>query len=637
MTIRKSVLSRRRLGLACAGWARAVELAVLCLLVASGLLLGPSAAAHAGAAAVLTAATTSVALEAHVEFLEDPGGRLSLAEVSAPQAAQQFAPAAAGSEINFGYSASAYWLRFTVVSGTAAPNWLLEIAFPSLDRIELYVPEGGGYRRLVVGDDLPFAARPLANRNFVIPLEIADGASATYYLRVSSSGSLTVPLRLWRPAAFARYSEDAYAGLSLYYGTLLALLLYNLLLYVSIRDRNYLVYTLFVACMAIGQLSLNGLGNQYVWPGWPAWGNVALPVGFAATGFFGALFTRGFLATRRTAPRLDRLVLLLMLAFAASAAATVLVSYRVGAILTSLGGLCFALTAVAAGIHCLRRGHPGARYFLLAWALLLGGVAVMAMRNLSWLPTNLFTSYAMQVGSAFEMLLLSFALADRINVLRQDKARAQVEALNAKQAIVDALRETERRLEARVASRTRELEDANARLRASEAEFRRMAHHDPLTGLANRLLLADRLEQAIDRAARSGRQVAVLTLDLDGFKPINDRHGHAAGDELLKTVAHRLQRALRAADTAARVGGDEFVLVLEDLESVAEAEKVAQKVLDQVAQPVALAGLTVGVTVSVGVALWPRDGNRCEALLEHADRAMYAAKSAGRNRFALVG
>lgn len=606
------------------------------MLTAGVLLLNPVSDARAAApAVVLTTATTSVPLAAHVDFLEDPGGSLSLSDVRAQPVAQRFAPVPAESEVNFGYSASAYWLRFTVIAGhAAAHDWLLEVAFPSLDRVELHRPAGAEYRQVIVGDAVPFAERPLANRNFVFPLHIADAEPQTYYLRITSSGSLTVPLQLWQPAAFSRYSENAYAGMSLYYGMLLALMLYNLLLYISIRDRSYLAYVLFVASMAVGQLSLNGLGNQYVWPAWPAWGNVALPVGFAATGFFGALFTRGFLATARTIPRLDKLIVLLIVAFAASALATLFVSYRVGAILTSISGLCFSLTAVAAGIRCLRRGQPEARYFLLAWTLLLIGVGVMAMRNLGWLPTNVLTSYAMQVGSAVEMLLLSFALADRINVLRHEKEQAQTDALQAKQATVDALRESERALEARVAARTRELEDANARLRESESQLKSLAHHDSLTGLANRLLLGDRLDQAIERAARNHEPVAILVLDLDGFKPINDQLGHAAGDDILKTIARRLQATVRAADTVARVGGDEFVVVLENLQSPHFAEHVAEKLVAELAQPVVLRGRSFRVTASVGIAIYPKDGSDRQALLEGADRAMYAAKNAGRNCYA---
>src|SRR5690606_34566319 len=135
-----------------------------------------------------------------------------------------------------------------------------------------------------------------------------------------------------------------------------------------------------------------------------------------------------------------------------------LLPYQTVAILVSVLGIAFSAVAVAGGVWCLRHGHPGARYFLLAWSLLLVGVAVLAMRNLGWLPTNGFTLNAMQIGSALEVLLLSFALAARINVMRREKDRANEAALAAKQEVVEALRDSEQRLEERVADRTRSLE-----------------------------------------------------------------------------------------------------------------------------------------------------------------------------------
>ena len=590
-------------------------------------LLSPAVLAQAPAPLRIAPEAASFSLAPHIAFFEDPEGQLTLQEVAGPERAAAFQPAAAGAEINFGYSASAYWLRFTLAPRMESPSdWLLEVAFPSLDRIEFHAPAGDGWQSATAGDLEPFAARPMAHRNFVFPLHLDGGQPHTFYLRIASAGSLTVPLRLWQPEAFALHNQTAYAALALYYGMLLALLLYNLLLYFSIGDRNYLTYVLFVASMAVGQLSYNGLGNQFLWPDWPAWGNVAFPAGFAATGFFGALFTRGFLDTPRNAPHFDRLVLGLAVFFALSALAPVLISYRAGAILTSLTGAIFSVVAVAAGIRCLQRDQAGARYFLLAWSLLLVGVAILGLRNLGWLPTNFFTSFTMQIGSALEMLLLSFALADRINGLRRDKERAQADALRIKQNLVEALQDSERQLELRVTARTAELKEANRKLQNA-------AHHDPLTGLANRLLLDDRLEHAITKAARGDRAMAILLLDLDNFKQVNDQYGHGAGDELLKAASRRLQKSVRAADTVARIGGDEFAIVLEELQSAVNVWPVAEKIITEITAPVLVDDQELMVTISIGIALFPGHGATIRELLKHADEALYAAKKQGRNRF----
>jgi diguanylate cyclase (GGDEF)-like protein/PAS domain S-box-containing protein len=158
-----------------------------------------------------------------------------------------------------------------------------------------------------------------------------------------------------------------------------------------------------------------------------------------------------------------------------------------------------------------------------------------------------------------------------------------------------------------------------------------LAHHDPLTQLPNRVLLADRVAQAISRAARSRLSVALLFVDLDDFKLINDLHGHAAGDQALREIARRLAGSVRDTDTVARHGGDEFVIALTDVGDAALVDSVAAKIADCLAPPLAIDGCgDLRVACSIGVALYPRDGDDYEALVRHADAAMYAAKKAGR-------
>ena len=171
----------------------------------------------------------------------------------------------------------------------------------------------------------------------------------------------------------------------------------------------------------------------------------------------------------------------------------------------------------------------------------------------------------------------------------------------------------------------------NALLENANEKLQHAATHDALTGLPNRVLLADRMSQAIARAARHEIRFAVLMVDLDRFKAINDSLGHIAGDELLLEVARRLSGLLRKDDTLARLGGDEFVLLVHEISTAEDAEVVARKVLSQVSQPLQLAGLDVHVSPSVGIALCPDDGVDAESLLQHADAAMYHAKKKGRN------
>ena len=160
-----------------------------------------------------------------------------------------------------------------------------------------------------------------------------------------------------------------------------------------------------------------------------------------------------------------------------------------------------------------------------------------------------------------------------------------------------------------------------------------IANHDPLTGLPNRILLTDRLKQAIANAERNRGLFAVCYLDLDGFKPINDRFGHAAGDQMLCEIAKRLQSVVRNNDTVARVGGDEFVVVLEEIKSRDECDVTLDRLLEAVGQPISVGNASANVTISIGYAIFPHEANDAESLLKLADQAMYLAKNSGKSFF----
>jgi diguanylate cyclase (GGDEF)-like protein/PAS domain S-box-containing protein len=173
----------------------------------------------------------------------------------------------------------------------------------------------------------------------------------------------------------------------------------------------------------------------------------------------------------------------------------------------------------------------------------------------------------------------------------------------------------------------------NSERKAVEDRLEYLAHYDSLTGLPNRSLLLDRLEQAIERAIRIGSKVALLYLDLDHFKLVNDTHGHSAGDELLKAVAQRMRTCVRAVDTIARLGGDEFVVLVPDASGSDDARIIAQKLLEVLNPPYAIEGHSAISTPSIGISIYPDDGGSAQDLMKHADTAMYQAKQGGHGSF----
>ncbi len=379
--------------------------------------------------------------------LEDPGARLSLDDILKPALQGQFMPVKAGATAtNFGLTQSAFWLRLVLDVQPGAPSqWMFEVAYPPLDQLQLYVSRpDGGFERQSGGDLQAFAERKVPHRNHVLPVMFQPGQANTVYLRVTSQGTVAAPVRLWQPAALWAHDQLEYSVLSLYFGMLIGLFLYNLLLFVSLRDRVYFFYVVFVAWIAVAQAALTGMGAQFLWPQWSWWVMVSISASNAASGVFGILFAREFLSSRATMPLLDKLLQVEVGLWLLTLIAALTLPYVISVWMVTVLAIVTVTSLVVVGILSVKRKHPGARYFLLAWAVLLLGVAVLALHNTGLLPSNRLTANALMVGSALEMVLLSFGLGNRINVAIAEKEQAQARS-QIDHAMVEALRESQER------------------------------------------------------------------------------------------------------------------------------------------------------------------------------------------------
>ncbi|HYF18481.1 MAG TPA: 7TM diverse intracellular signaling domain-containing protein [Ramlibacter sp.] len=411
------------------------------------VLLAVIAVARAAAAEVAIGGAPDYPLSRSFEVLEDPTGALTFADVQRPEVQARFRPLpVSGPGPNFGLTRSAYWLRVTLRAAPAAGgDWLLEVAYPPLDQVDVHLAGPAGVQRHAGGDRFAFDSRAVAHRNHVFPLRVEGGQPHTLYLRLQSEGTLSAPTRLWRPAALWSSDQASYAVLSLYFGLVAGLLLYNLLLFISVRDPAYLVYVAFAAAMGLGQAALNGLGAQYLWPRAEWWNSVSVPVGLTTAALFGLQFARSFLASGARMPVLDRLLLAQMGGWALALLAGLSLPYTVSAYMVTVLAVVSVVTMAIVGWLSVRRGYAGARYFCAAWALLLLGVVTLSLHNTGVLPSNPITSNALLIGSALEMVLLSFALGDRINVARRFKEQAQAR-IAAERAMVEALSQSQERL-----------------------------------------------------------------------------------------------------------------------------------------------------------------------------------------------
>nr|WP_315445988.1 7TM diverse intracellular signaling domain-containing protein [uncultured Pseudomonas sp.] len=377
--------------------------------------------------------TQSLPLGRSLQVFEDPSGQASIADVRAQAAAGNF-KAHDKATLNAGYSRSAFWLKIDLHYRPSNPaaqrSWLLELAYPPLDHLDLYLPDANGDYRLIrqTGDALPFASREISQNNYLFDLAFEPDQKQTVYLRLASEGSIQAPVTLWSSTAYLEDQPVRLYVLGIIYGVLLGMLVYNLFIYLSVRDTSYLYYIFYIASFGLYQLSVNGAAVEYFWPNNPWWANAATPFFIGCAGLFGSQFARSFLQTKTHSPWLDRLLIGLIAFGALVIGLSLMTSYALALRLATTLALTFTVVIFAAGILAWWRGLRVARYFIIAWsAFLLGGV-INTLMVLGLLPNVFLTMYASQIGSAIEVALLSLALADRINAMREQQAQTLYDA-----------------------------------------------------------------------------------------------------------------------------------------------------------------------------------------------------------------
>lgn len=377
--------------------------------------------------------TQSLPLGRSLQVFEDPSGQASIADVRAQAAAGNFKPHDKAT-LNAGYSRSAFWLKIDLhyrpTNPSAQRSWLLELAYPPLDHLDLYLPDAAGDYRLVrqTGDALPFASREIRQNNYLFDLAFKPDQQRTVYLRLSSEGSIQAPVTLWSSTAYLEDQPVRLYVLGIIYGVLLGMLVYNLFIYLSVRDTSYLYYIFYIASFGLYQLSVNGAAVEYFWPDNPWWANAATPFFIGCAGLFGSQFARSFLQTRNHSRWLDRLLIALIAFGAMVIGLSLMTSYGLALRLATTLALTFTVVIFAAGILAWWRGLRVARYFIIAWSAFLIGGIVNTMMVLGLLPNVFLTMYASQIGSAIEVALLSLALADRINAMREQQAQTLFDA-----------------------------------------------------------------------------------------------------------------------------------------------------------------------------------------------------------------
>ena len=510
---------------------------------------------------------------------------LQLAQAQALQAAGAF-HAGERAVLTLGIGAPAVWVHVPLSNPTGQPLPLrLTLGTTWLDHLDVYLVHGGiASAQWQTGDSYAHAPGLVPASGFVFTATVPAGRS-DLYLRVQTDDPLVLPIRLQADAVAAHGEVLLRYGYGFLYGFLMALAIYNGVLYTGLRERSYLYYAVLLLCFIMTNLGYSGHGAAWLWPDWPGFQRYIVLVLMVLYGCCGLLFASRFLALAEHAPRVLRMVQGLVLVVLALLILCLLWESQHAAALLAFNFLTlFSVLMVTLGIITIRHNRVIGRYFLAASCFGMLGMVLTTLATWGWLPFHAVTYHAAEVGVLIEATLLALALAAQVR--QHEVARQSAEQL---------------------------------------------AREDALTGLHNRRAFWELAEPIWFTAQRNSRALSLVMLDIDFFKQINDRYGHEVGDRVLVDVAQVLTESCRAGDLLVRWGGEEFLLFLPETD-LANALRLVERMRRLIAaRRLQVNHQQVTFTASFGVAALDVHATLRD-LIGEADERLYEAKATGRNR-----
>jgi EAL domain-containing protein (putative c-di-GMP-specific phosphodiesterase class I)/GGDEF domain-containing protein len=547
--------------------------------------------------------TPAANIQAHFQFWEDTTGEAVIDQVAVlPDERWELVP---NGSANFGLTPSAYWLRFSLSNQEQLNLHLIaELAYPQLDDVVFYVYAGGTQvKALKTGDSWPFYPRDVDHPSMLLRVPLAPEEMKTVYVRVATAGSMIVPLRIWREQAFFETAAYELKLHFFYYGSMLVIILINLAVYLSLREKLYLYYGLAISGYLLFFASINGFSFQHLYPQWPLLHAKALLVSIPALALFSLLFCREFLNTRIHSPRLDKVLIAMMVFELLFLFSAPFLDYYTGIQIASFSALFFFSLLLVAGPVVWLDGVRAGAFFTLAWTPLTIGVLATAGRALGVFPENFVTEYAMQIGSGLEAFILTLALADRLYREREDKIIAQAASL----------------------------QEAQSRNLAQNLLTQALAH-DPVTGLPNRNRFEWMVDQQLQQAPH--RRYMVGLARITRLDEINRTLGLARSEWIMKRVAEQMVdlaaglpfiQAVRddqgREERVYHLSGDCFCLLV-DVDKAGNDFSALNIALRQLAEPVWLDHLAIELHPRFGAASYPEHGRSAAELIRNAHVGM---------------
>ena len=368
---------------------------------------------------VIDESLASCSMGKHVQYLEDKDGSLNFEQVWKEE--QQWVDSKNDS-FNFGFTSSCYWMRFTIENRYKTNNTVyFEIDYPMIDYLDFYLPQKGKeYRHVAMGDHYPFYARKVIDRNFILKMNPDPGIHPVY-VRFKTTSSLNFKPILWSLDEFIKRENVILPLFWIYFGIMMVMAVYNFFLFISVRERSYFYYTLFIGVYILFQSTLNGFAFQYLWPNSVWWANNCLPFFILSSVVTAAIFVVSYVEGKRHFPRVYKLIVFVILLPLFLLSLTAFTGNYAVSIKISTGGAIYGAVSllIIGGGPLLSRSRE-ARYIMLAFVALVFGVSLYVMKTFGVLSANFLTNWSIQIGSSMVVVLFSFALADKINIMKKN-------------------------------------------------------------------------------------------------------------------------------------------------------------------------------------------------------------------------
>jgi hypothetical protein len=408
-------------------------------------------------------------------FYRDATNSISFWQISSHSFSNRFQQHTAYQNKDFVPDAS-YWIRLPIRHYAHSRKvWMLEFYDQTIDYIEAYVPQmDGSYQNVVMGDKRPFRQRPLRHKNFEIVLDIKADTMMYYYFRVQSHAFADLRIGVRSADRFIYYALNEYFLFGMFYGMILIISLYNFLVYLAIKEIKNIYYILYILSVAAYAMSYDGVGFQYLWPSHPEWNDYAVGVTLCSVILWSLVFTRRFLSTRANAPRLDRW---LMWMIGLRSAWFVVELVFLPHLLTYRDIEIIPLSLIFyTGIAVWNKGYRPARFFVMAYGILFFGFFIRALVYFNILPFTTPLHYSLHFSFVVEMLLLTFAMGDRIHILKDMRDRALRRIIHQHEVNMQLKDKVTRELEEKVRERTVELHEKNRLLEETNIKVERQSY-----------------------------------------------------------------------------------------------------------------------------------------------------------------